>query len=80
MRESCGSKYVASGSEGIEMCAHIRDVFILWLHCALVLDVFSPSECLSVSNEYLALYSDGGEVVSRQLRKKKDMLISYINA
>lgn len=29
MRESCGSKYVASGSEGIEMCAHIRDVFIL---------------------------------------------------
>lgn len=54
------------------VCAHIRDVFILWLHCALVWDVFSPlTVCVLSVDEYLGLCPDRGEKASRQQRDEK---------
>lgn len=72
MRKSCGSKYVASASVCVRMCVHMRYVFILWLHYALVLDVWSPSECASVNWIFSAFVLTEEDWSLTEERKKKN--------
>lgn len=63
----------------IWMCVHMRYVFILWLHYALVLDVLSPSECVSVNRIFSAfVLTEEDWSLTEERKKKKRQQLSYI--